>query len=129
MPDDHGVIVAGRDAGTELLAVGRLEILLSRDKDVCAGIKPQEITSPLFDQVVGDHIEALLGKPETSALHAGGDHLEGLARTDAMGQERVVAIKDMGDSVLLVIHQGDLRCHPDEADVGAVILPGTDAVE
>ena len=129
MPDDHGVIFAGRNAGTEFLPVGRLEIFLCRDKDVCTGIEPEEVAPPLLNQVVGDDIQALLGQSQAPAFHARGDHLEGLPGADAVCQERIAAIEDMSYSVFLVLHEGDLRRHPDKAYVGAVILPGAGAVE
>ena len=66
MADDDGIVVPSCDAGAELLPVGRLEVLLCCDKDICPGIEPHEVAPPLFDQVVGDDVEAFLGK--TKAL-------------------------------------------------------------
>ena len=79
--------------------------------------------------MVRDDIEALLCKPETPALHPGCYHLKGLPGTYNVGKQCIVSIEDMGDRILLVLHQGNLRCHPDESDMGAVILPGAVAVE
>ncbi len=127
--DDNCVVVTGRDAGAELFPVGRLKVFLRCDKDICPRIEAKEITSPLLDQVVGDDIETLLGKAQAFRFHACGNHEECLARTYAMGEKRVVSVQDVGGCVLLVVHQGDFRRHPDKADMGAIIFSGTDAVE
>ena len=46
-----------------------------------------------------------------------------------MGQQGIPAIQDMGHCIFLVLHQGDLRRHPDKTDVRTVVFTGTDAVE
>ena len=129
MPDDHRVVIAGGDAGTELLAVGWLKILFRRHQDMRAGIEAEEIRAPLLRQVIGHDVEVLLGKPQTPAFHARGDHGKGLARADAMGQQRVAAVQDVRHSVFLMGHEGDGRRHADESNVTAVVFAGPDGVE
>ena len=46
-----------------------------------------------------------------------------------MGQQRIPAVHDMGDSVDLMGSQGDLRVHPGKADMTAVILTGPDRIK
>ena len=78
--------------------------------------------------MVGHDVEALLGEAEPPRLHAGGDHLVGLAGAHAVGQEGVVPVEDVGDRVFLVLHEGDLRRHARKADVAAIVLPRAHAV-
>ena len=73
--------------------------------------------------MVRNDVEVFLRKAQASGFHARGDHLEGLARADAVRQQRVPAIQDVRYRVLLVRHQRNLRRHPDKTDVAAVILP------
>ena len=70
MADDDGIIIAGGNPGTELLAVGRLEVLPRRDKDVGAGVEAHEFICPLEGQVVGDDEHTLLAQTEALALHS-----------------------------------------------------------
>ena len=79
--------------------------------------------------MVGHYIQAFLRQAQTLALHAGSDHLEGLASADTMGQQGIPAIQDMGHRIFLVLHQGDLRRHTHKADVRAIIFTGADAVK
>ena len=77
MADDNGVIVAGGDAGAELLAVSRLEVLFGNGEDIGRGVQTQELRRPLLDQVIGHHKHGLVAKTEALALHRRRDHLEG----------------------------------------------------
>ena len=52
---DDGVVVAGGNTGTELLAVVLLEVLFGCHQDVRGRVQTQELRSPLFGQVVGHH--------------------------------------------------------------------------
>ena len=52
--DDNGVVFACGDAGAELLAVLRLEVLFRSHEDVGGGVQPQELARPLLRQVVGN---------------------------------------------------------------------------
>ena len=52
---DDGIVVAGGDAGAELLAVMLLEVLFGCHQDVGGRVQPQELRSPLFGQVVWHH--------------------------------------------------------------------------
>ena len=129
MADDDCVIVSGRDTGTELLAVCRLKVLFGRHKDIRTGIEPEKIAAPLLCQMVGNNIEALLRQSQALALHAGRDHLEGLACAHAMGKQRVVAVQDVRHSIFLMLHELYLRRHTHKTDMRAVILTRPDAVE
>ena len=128
LADDNGVIVPGGDAGTELLAAGRLEVPLGRHKDVGGGVEPQELRGGLLGQVVRHHEDGLLAQAQALGLHGGGDHLEGLARAHLMGQERVAAVQHPGDGVELMGPKLNGRVDAAEGDVAPIIFPGPDAV-
>ena len=128
MPDNHGVIVSGGGAGTELLAVGRFKVPLGGNKDIGRGIQAQKLRSGLLCQMVGNDENGLLAQAETLTLHGGGDHFEGLAGSHFMGEERVAAIKRMGDSAKLVGLELDRGIDAGEHDMASVVLTGADAV-
>ena len=97
--NDNGVIVAGGDAGAELLAVSRLEVLFGDGEDIGRGVQTQELRRPLFNQVIGHHKHGLVAKAEAFALHRRRDHLESLARADFVRKECVTAIQNVRNSV------------------------------
>ena len=109
--DDNGVIVAGGNAGAELLAVACLKVLFGSHKDIGGGVEPQELRRPLLRQVVRHRKEGFLAQAEALSLHGGGDHLKGLARAHLMGKERVAAVEVVGDGAPLMPPQRDLRIH------------------
>ena len=127
--DDNAVIVAGRYPRTELLAVGRLKILLGGHQYLRAGVEPQKLAGPLEGQVVRHDKEGLLAQSQPLRLHSRGRHLEGLARAHFVGKEGVPAVKHMGDGAPLVFPQGDVRVHAAQDDVAPVILTGAGGVE
>ena len=75
--DDNGVVFAGGDAGAELLAVLRLEVLFRSHEDVGGGVQPQELARPLLRQVVGNDKEGFVAQPQPLGFHGSGYHLEG----------------------------------------------------
>ena len=127
--DDNGVIVAGGNAGAELLAVACLKVLFGSHKDIGGGVEPQELRRPLLRQVVRHRKEGFLAQAEALSLHGGGDHLKGLARAHLMGKERVAAVEVVGDGAPLMLPQRDLRIHARKDQVPAVIFPGTGGIE
>ena len=127
--DDNGVIVAGGDAGAELLAVACLKVLFGSDKDIGGGVEPQELRGPLLRQVVRHGKEGFLAQAEALSLHGCGDHFKGLARAHLMGKERIAAVEVVGDGIELMLPQGDLRIHARKDQVPAIILPGTGGIE
>jgi hypothetical protein len=58
--DDHGVIIAGGDPGTELLPVFGLKITLAGYQQLSTGLEPQEFIGPLECQMVRHHKERFL---------------------------------------------------------------------
>ena len=125
MADDNGVVVPGGNPGAELLAVGRLEVLLGRDQEVGRGIESQKLRRPLLGQMVGDDKHTLLAQPQALALHGRRHHFKGLACPHFVGKQSIAAIEDVGNGVLLVFPQLDLRVHAAKDDVAAVIFPGS----
>ena len=59
MSDNDGIIIAGGNAGTELLTVMGLKVLFRCDKDICRRVQTQELRSPLFGQMVRNHKDAV----------------------------------------------------------------------
>ena len=129
MADDNGVVFARGDAGAELLAVLRLEVLFRSHEDVGGGVQPQELARPLLGQVVGNDKEGFVAQPQPLGFHGSGYHLEGLARAYLMGKEGVAAVEHMGDRVELVLPQPDLRVHARKGDVAAVVFAGSGGIE
>ena len=129
MPDNDSIIIARGNPGTELLSVGWLEILFRCHQHIGIRIQPQEVCTPLFRQMVRHNIKILLRQTQTAAFHAGSDHLEGLASTHTMRQQRIIAIQDMRHCIFLVRHQADFRGHAHELDVTAIVFTGTNRIE
>ncbi len=98
MRDDDGIPIPGGDAAEQLLPVLRLEILLARDEDVRAGIQRQQFGRELAEHVVGHGEHRLAGEPKPLQLHRGGDHREGLARADDVGEQRVRRLQNAPDA-------------------------------
>ena len=97
--DDNGIVVAGGNAGTELLAVSRLEVLFGNGEDIGRGVQTQKLRRPLLNQVIGHHKHGLVAKAEAFALHRRRDHLEGLSCADFVRKECVAAIQNVRNSV------------------------------
>ena len=129
MTDHDGIVIAGCNAGAELLTIAGFKILLRCHQHIRIGIKPQEICAPLLCEVVRHHIEIFLRQAQPAALHAGSNHLEGLACTHAMRQQRIVAVQNVRHSIFLVRHQRDFRGHALKADVTAIVLTRTNRIE
>ena len=62
--DDDGIIVAGGNPSTELLAVLGFKILAGGNEDICRRIELQKLSGPLLRQVVGHHKEGLLAQAQ-----------------------------------------------------------------
>ena len=91
MGHDDAVPLARGDLGGQELAFLLGQILLAGDQQLGVGVELIELTGELLQHVVGHDIERLADQPGLLHLHAGGDHLKGLARTDGVGQQGVVA--------------------------------------
>ena len=122
VPDNHRVIIARRDARTELLAFGFFKVFFGRHQNVRAGIEPQKLARPLFRQVIGHNEHRLLAKPQPLAFHRRRHHLEGLARANLVCKQRIPAVQHMRDGVTLVFPQGDFGVHAGKSDVRSVIF-------
>ena len=107
----------------------RFKILSSCNKEVCGGIKPEKLTGPLLNQVVRHHNHGLAAKSQTLALHGSSNHLKGLAAAYLKCQKRIATIQNVGDGILLMLPQRNLRTHAAEADVRTIVLPRAGGVE
>ena len=79
--------------------------------------------------MVRHHNHGLTAKSQPLALHGSSYHLKGLAAANLMGQERIAAIQNVGDGILLMLPQRNLRTHAAEADMGAIVFPRSGGVE
>ena len=129
MPDDHSIVVAHCDSGTELLAVCRFKISLRCHKDIGSRIELEELGSPLLRQVIGNYKEAFLGNAKTFALHSCSYHLIGLTASHYMGKQDIIPIKLMGYRIFLVWAKLYFRIHSRKSQMAAVVFPGTDGIE
>ena len=129
MSDNDCIIIARSNPGTELFPVGWLKILFRCHQHIGIRIQPQEIRAPLLCQMVRHNVEILLCQTQTAAFHAGSDHLEGLARTNTMRQQRIIAIQDMRHCIFLVRHQPDFWGHAHKLNMTAIVFTGTNRIE
>ena len=129
MTDHDGIIIAGCDPGAELLSIAGFKVFFRCHQHIGIGIEPQEICAPLLCEVVRHHIEVFLRQAQPPAFHASSDHLEGLACTHTMRQQRIVAVQNVRHGIFLVRHQGDFRGHALKTDVTAIVLTGPNRIE
>ena len=127
--DHDGIVIAGCDTGAELLSIAGFKVLFRCHQHIGIGIEPQEVCAPLLRKVVRHHIEIFLRQAQPAALHAGSDHLEGLACTHAMRQQRIVAVQNVRHRIFLVRHQRDFRGHALKTNMTAIVLTGTNRIE
>ena len=127
--DHNGIVITCCNTGAELLTIAGFKILFRCHQHIGIGIEPQEVCAPLLCEVVRHHIEVFLRQAQPAALHAGCNHLEGLACTHTMGQQRIVAVQNVRHCIFLVRHQRDFRGHALEADVTAIVLTGPNRIE
>ena len=79
--------------------------------------------------MVRHYKEGFLAQAQPLGFHSRCNHLEGLARTHYVGQQRITTVEDVGNGVHLMLPQGDLRIHAAEIDVAAIVFAGPVAVE
>ena len=127
--DDHGIVIPGGDPGTELLPVLLFKVLSACHQNLGAGIEPQKLTGPLQRQVIRYYEQALMAQAEPLAFHGCRRHFKGFPGTDFVRQQRVAAVKHMGNRVALMLPQPDIRVHADKMNVLPVILPRTGRIE
>ena len=126
--DNDRVIITGSDPGAELFPVSRFKVFLLCDQNIGRGIQPQELRRPLLRKVIGDNEQRFPAQPQPFGLHGSPHHFKRLARTNLVCQQRVPAVKYMGDGIPLMLPQGNLRVHTRKDNVTAVIFPWPDAV-
>ena len=127
--DDDGIIIACCDPGTEFLPMSLLKVLFRRNKDVCSRIQTQKLAGPLLCQMIRDNNHALSAQPQTLGLHGSGNHLVGLASANNVGKQGVSAIKNVSNSISLMLAEVDVRCHAAKGYVLAVVFAGSDRIE
>ena len=129
MSDHDSIVITCCNTGAELLTIAGFKILFRCHQHIGIGIESQEVCAPLLCEMVRYHIEVFLRQAQPAAFHAGSDHLEGLACTNAMRQQRIVAVENVRYRIFLMRHQGDFRGHALEADMTAIILAGTNRIK
>ena len=70
-----------------------------------------------------------LAQSQPFCLHSRSCHLEGLASTYLVGQQRIASVQHMSNGILLMFPQPDFRIHAAKADMGTIVLTGTGTVE
>ena len=103
MADDDSIVITSSNPGTELLAPGFFKVTFGCDEDIGRRIQTQKLGCPLLSQMIRDDDHTLGTQTEPLGFHRSSHHLKGLARTYLMGEQRITAIKNVGDSVALVI--------------------------
>ena len=129
MPDDDRIVIAGGNSCTELLSAGGFKVLFACHQQFCTRIQAQELVCPLKGQVIRNNEHRFLAQSQPLCLHSRSGHLEGLAGTYLVGQQRIATVQHMGNGILLVFPQPDFRIHAAKADMGAIVLTGTSTVE
>ena len=129
MTDHDGIVIAGCDTGAELLSIAGFKILFRCHQHIRIVIEPQEICAPLLREVIRYNIEILLRQAQPAALHAGSNHLEGLACAHTMGQQRIVTVQNVRHGIFLMRHQRDFRSHALKTNMTAIVLTGTNRIE
>ena len=127
--DYNGVVIAGCDTGAELLSIAGFKVLFRCHQYIGIGIEPQKVCTPLLCEVVRNHIEIFLRQAQPAAFHASGNHLEGLACTHAMRQQRIVTVQNVRYGIFLVRHQRDFRGHALKTNMTAIVLTRTNRIE
>ena len=129
MTNHDGIVITGCNAGAELLSIAGFKILLRCHQHIRIGIEPQKICAPLLGEVIRHHIEILLRQAQPAALHAGSNHLEGLACAHAMRQQRIVTVQNVRNGIFLMRHQRDFRGHALKTNMTAIVLTRTNRIE
>ena len=129
MPDNDDVIVAGRNAGAEFLAVFLFEIGFLCYQNFRVRIEQERFGCHLLGQMVGNNDQRFTAKPQSFLLHGTGHHFIRLARTHFVRQQDIVAVQHMGNGVQLVRAKGDFRVHARKFQVTAIVLAGTQRVK
>jgi len=122
VPDNHRVIIARRNARTELLAFGFFKVLFGRHQNVRAGIELQKLARPLPGQVIGNDEQRFGAETKPFGFHRRGDHFKGFARANYMCKQRIPAVQHMGNRRSLMFPQGDFGVHAGKSDVRSVIF-------
>ena len=126
---NDSIIITGSDPGTELLPVRFFEVFTGSYKDVCAGIEAKELGCPLLRQMIRHDKHGFLTQSKAFGFHHGSNHFEGFARAYFMGEKRIPAIKNVSNSIPLMLTQFDFRIHTVKGDMASVILPGPNGIE
>ena len=129
VPDNDDVIVAGRNAGAEFLAVFLFEIGFLCYQNFRVRIEQERFGCHLLGQMVGNNDQRFTAKPQPFLLHGTGHHFIRLARTHFVRQQDIVAVQHMGNGVQLVRAKGDFRVHARKFQVTAIVLAGTQRVK
>ena len=120
--DDDGIVVACGNSAAELLTVSRFKVLFRCGENVGRRVQTEKLACPLFGQVIWNDKQWFLAKSKPFALHRRRYHLEGLPCAYLVCKERVAAVENVGNGVLLMLTELDFGVHTAENDVRTVIL-------
>ena len=129
MPDDDRIVIARGNSCAELLSAGSLKVLFACHQQFSTRIQAQELVCPLKSQMIRNDKHGFLAQSQPFCLHSRSCHLEGLAGTNFVGQQRIASVQHMSNGILLMFPQPDFRIHAAKADMGAIVLTRTSTVE
>ena len=127
--DDYGVVVAGSDTPTELLAVLCFKVFFRSHQDIGGRVKLQVFCRPLLGQVVRHDKERLVAKSKPFRLLRRRYHLISFSCADGVGEQRIPTIENVCHGIFLMFPQFDFGVHTTKSDMAPVILTGSYAVE
>ena len=83
----------------------------------------------MFGQVIRHNKQGFVTQAEAFALHCCRCHLVGFARADRVCKQRITAVKNMSDSVTLMLSELDFGIHSNEIDVRSVVFSRAGVIE
>ena len=111
---------AGRDPAEQPRAVARLEVFFAGDENVRSRIKREQLGRELPEHVIRHDEHRLRRETEPLQFDGGSDHRVGFAGADDVREQRVVALHDSPDGILLMRMQRDLLAARRQSQMAAV---------
>ena len=129
MRDDHRVPVAGGNPAEQPCAFARLEVFLAGNENVRGRIQREQFRRELREHVIGHDEHRFRRQPEPLQLDSGCDHRVGLAGADDVREQRVIALDDSPDGILLMRVQRDLLAARWQRQMAAIEDAQADGIE
>ncbi len=120
MGDDDAIPIPRRDAAEKPRSLRRLEVLLAGNQNVRRRVQREQLRRKLREHVIRNNEHRLRRQPKPLQLNPRRDHRVGLSRADRVREERVVALHDPPNRVLLVRPKDDLLAARGQCEMAAV---------